>query len=54
MHRPLPPLWSGGGHFQVTLDVSGWARAGRGVTLGISLSLTCAAPSIIAFFVAPI
>ena len=49
MHRPLPSLWSGGGHFQVTLDVPGWARVGRGVTLGISLSLTCAAPSIIAF-----
>ena len=39
----------GGGHFQVTLDIPGWARAVRGVTLGVSLSLNCAAPSIIAF-----
>ena len=39
----------GGGHVQVTLDVPGWSRVGRGVILGISLSLTCVAPSIIAF-----
>ena len=49
VHRPLPLVWSGGGLFQVTLDVPGWPRVGSRVTLGFSLSLTCAAPSVIAF-----